>query len=109
VAGQALGLRETWYQQLASQCLVSLRLLLGIATLPAPRSFSPPFVARIYLVALGAIVLITCVVLEGLTRTVIFTGTHANAPTFWQRYRVEIMIALAISAVFYLLGLFTPH
>jgi hypothetical protein len=42
-------------------------------------------------------------------RTVMFTATRDEAPTFWQRHRAEIVINVCIAAGFYLLGLLTAH
>lgn len=50
------------------------------------------------------IVIIIC---EIRSRTLLFTGTRGDAPTFVQRRGVDIIIAVAIAAVFYLLGLVT--
>jgi hypothetical protein len=41
--------------------------------------------------------------------TIIYTGTRADAPTFWQRNGTNIIIAVVIAAVFYVLGLLTQH
>lgn len=44
---------------------------------------------------------------EGISRTVLFTGTRKDAPTFWQQNRTNIVISVVVAAVFYLLGLWT--
>jgi hypothetical protein len=41
--------------------------------------------------------------------TVLRTGTHSEAPTWWQEYRSHVWIGIATGAVFYLLGLLTAH
>jgi hypothetical protein len=41
--------------------------------------------------------------------SILYTGTRADAPTWWQEYRSHIAIAVVIGVVFYLLGLLTAH
>jgi hypothetical protein len=41
--------------------------------------------------------------------TILNTGTHAEAPTWWQEYRSHVGIGVVTGAVFYVLGLLTAH
>lgn len=43
------------------------------------------------------------------TSTILYTGTRAEAPTWWQEYRSHIGIGVVTAAVFYGLGLLTAH
>jgi hypothetical protein len=45
----------------------------------------------------------------GFSSTLMITATHREAPTFWQRHRAEITIAIVVGALFYGLGLATAH
>lgn len=42
-------------------------------------------------------------------RTLLFTATREDAPTFWQRKRSDIAINVIVALMFYLLGLATAH
>ena len=42
-------------------------------------------------------------------RTLMFTGTRKDAPTFWQRKRSDIAINVIVGIALYLLGLLTAH
>lgn len=42
-------------------------------------------------------------------RTLLFTATREQAPTFWQRKRSDIAINVVVGIVLYLLGLLTAH
>lgn len=71
------------------------------ATAPAPLPFS-----------LGtgipaALITITLIVSSIRARTLLFTGTRVEAPTFWQKNGATILISVAIAAVFYVLGILT--
>lgn len=57
----------------------------------------------------SAIVLIVLSVGVILSRTILFTGTRKDAPTFWQQNRASIVIGVVVAAVFYLLGLWTAN
>jgi hypothetical protein len=43
------------------------------------------------------------------SRTLLFTRTRAEAPTFWQRKRSDIIINVIVGLALYLLGLLTAH
>jgi hypothetical protein len=43
------------------------------------------------------------------SRTIIFTGTRAQAPTWWQRHRADVGINIIVGLLLYLLGLLTAH
>ena len=42
-------------------------------------------------------------------RTVLYTGTRAEAPTWWQEHRSDVAINVAVSVVFFLLGILFGH
>jgi len=86
-----------------------LACLFGALLIVSPGPNAPSFSIRVWVLAIGILFLIISLPLIALSRTVIFTGTRASAPTFWQRYRAEIMIGFLVSALFYVLGLLTAH
>jgi hypothetical protein len=43
------------------------------------------------------------------TRTVLYTGTRVESPTFWQEHRADIAINIGVSIVFFVLGRLTQH
>jgi hypothetical protein len=57
----------------------------------------------------AALIFMMLAIGDALARTVLFTGTRQGAPTFWQRNRAGIIIAVVVAAAFYLLGLLTAH
>jgi len=57
----------------------------------------------------AAAVLASVIVGVARTSTILFTGSHQEAPTFWQQYRGHIAIGIVIAAAFYLLGLLTAR
>jgi hypothetical protein len=57
----------------------------------------------------ASIVVILGVALWERGRTLLFTGTRSEAPTFWQRHKWDIAINLVVGGLFYLLGLLTSH
>jgi hypothetical protein len=65
-------------------------------------------------VAIGATavafsIIIMTLIGSALARNLLYTGTQSQAPTFWQKNRAGIIIAVLVAAVFYLLGAVTPH
>jgi hypothetical protein len=63
-------------------------------------------------IALGAAVgLVYVGMLIGYSRakTILFTGTRTEAPTWWQKHRADIAINLVVGILFYLLGILTTH
>ena len=73
-------------------------------SLPVSHTCSLPIPTTNRVIVLGAIV-------GGfaLSRTVLFTSTRPEAPTFWQRNRTAIALHLVAGLVFYLLGFLAPH
>ena len=71
----------------------------------------PPFTwpTSLVLVIAMAVVLVVLGFFSVSARTVMFTATRDEAPTFWQRHRAEIVINVIIAGVFYLIGLLTAH
>jgi hypothetical protein len=63
--------------------------------------------ASLALLVPSAIILLLLLAGESVSRTILFTGTRQNAPTFWQQNRTNIIISVVVAAVFYLLGLWT--
>jgi hypothetical protein len=57
----------------------------------------------------GIVVGVLLIAVLTMSSTVLFTGTRAQAPTWWQRHGTDIFIQLAIAAGFFLLGLFVGH
>jgi hypothetical protein len=43
------------------------------------------------------------------TRTVLYTGTRAESPIFWQEHRADIAINVGVGIIFFVLGLLAPH
>jgi hypothetical protein len=99
-----------------------LFLLIGTAIVEAAAVYSvfrrsehggnaPPFTWPTSLVLIIAMAIVATVVIFFWVRarTVMFTATRDEAPTFWQRHRAEIVINVLIGGAFYLLGLLTAH
>jgi hypothetical protein len=60
--------------------------------------------------AIAMLMLLAGLVLgRALSKTVIFTATAAETPTWWQQHRSDIAIAAGAGLIFYLLGLLTPR
>lgn len=61
----------------------------------------------------GTVVALSIIIMSligsGLSRNLLYTGTQSQSPTFWQKNRAGIIIAVLIAAIFYLLGAVTPH
>jgi hypothetical protein len=68
----------------------------------------PPFPFAVGSVVLS-LLLAALLIAVALSRTILFTGTRDEAPTWWQRHRAEIAINVSISVAFYFLGLLTAH
>jgi hypothetical protein len=61
-------------------------------------------------IAIPCIVLLLILIVGGVySRSVLFTATREEAPTFWQQKRSDIAINVIVGFVFFLLGLLTAH
>lgn len=87
-------------------CFIVASIIVGLVRDPGDSVPVP------ILVLLGVVAALLCIgMITGYSRakSVLFTGTRAEAPTWWQRHRSDIAINIGVSIVFYLLGLLTSH
>lgn len=68
-----------------------------------------PSLAFVLLTAGLVLLLVAALAIVASSKTILFTGTRSEAPTWWQRHRTEIGINVGIGLAFYLLGLLTAH
>ena len=74
---------------------------------PGPKTHPWPLAASLGSGIPAFAIFLALTIVTALSRTVLFTGTQAEAPTFWQKNGTAIIIGVGIAAVFYVLGLLT--
>jgi hypothetical protein len=70
-----------------------------------PKNPGIPWPASIISGIVVAVVTISVIAIQFRMRTLLFTGTRADAPTRWQEYKGHVFIAIVSGAVFLVLGL----
>jgi hypothetical protein len=95
---------------LGISALFALALATGVTQFQGRHHF--PTLVFIFVLIMSSIgLLFSAGLLVGLVRsnTILFTGTRAQAPTWWQEHRGDVAIHVVVGAAFFLLGLLTAH
>lgn len=96
--------------------MVSIALLITFSFLPVSKAPhlhgqapTPPAFIFLTMAAVTALLWMGMLVGFARARTLLYTGTRAEAPTWWQEHRSDVGINVVVSVVFLFLGILVGH